>query len=67
MGKRNVTVKEIIRALVDDEWELVKTKGSHRQYKHPTKPGKVTVNGKPSDDVWGDLLVSIEKQSGLKF
>ena len=42
-------------------------KGSHRQFKHPVKPGKVTVNGHPSDVVCGFLLKSIEAQSGLKF
>jgi predicted RNA binding protein YcfA (HicA-like mRNA interferase family) len=44
-------VREVIRMLVDDGWYLARTKGSHRQYKHPTKPGAVTVSGKPSVDV----------------
>mgnify|MGYP000505433127 CR=1 FL=1 len=62
-----VKVLEILRKLKDDDWVLVHQRGSHRQYKHPTKPGKVTINGKPSDDVTGTLLKSIEKQSGLVF
>ncbi|HYB32862.1 MAG TPA: type II toxin-antitoxin system HicA family toxin [Steroidobacteraceae bacterium] len=44
-------VADILRMLHDDGWYLVATRGSHRQYKHPTKPGRVTVPGKPSDDL----------------
>ena len=60
-------VSEIIRRLEKDGWYLDCQRGSHRQYKHPKKPGRVTINGKLSDDRSGDLLKSIEKQSGLKF
>ncbi len=61
-------VSSIIRMLEADGWYLYRHKGtSHRQFKHPTKIGKVTVNGKPSHDITGDLLKSIEKQSGLEF
>jgi predicted RNA binding protein YcfA (HicA-like mRNA interferase family) len=59
-------VSEVLRMLADDGWYLVATKGSHRQYKHPTKPGRVTVAGKPSDDLAPGTLSSILKQSGLK-
>jgi predicted RNA binding protein YcfA (HicA-like mRNA interferase family) len=59
-------VKEIIRILEDDGWFLVGTRGSHRQYKHPVRPGRVTVAGKPSDDLAPGTLNSILKQSGLK-
>ncbi len=62
-----VKVLEILRKLNEDGWQLVHQRGSHRQYKHPTKLGKVTVNGKSSDDITGALLKSIEKQSGLVF
>lgn len=63
-----VKVSAIIRALKKDGWYLASHKGtSHRQFKHPTKPGKVTVNGKPSDTRSGWMLQSIEEQSGLKF
>lgn len=62
-----VKVSVILKALIDDGWELTHQKGSHRQFKHPTKKGKVTVNGKPSGDVSGDLIKSIESQSGLVF
>ena len=57
----------VLKLLLDDGWEIVDQRGSHRQLKHPVKKGKVTLNGKPSDDIWGDNLKSVEKQSGLKF
>jgi predicted RNA binding protein YcfA (HicA-like mRNA interferase family) len=58
-------VREVIRVIEADGWVKVGQAGSHRQYKHPTKPGKVTINGKESD-VFGDsLLRSILKQAGL--
>ena len=59
-------VGEIIRQLEDDGWYLVATKGSHRQYKHPSKRGRVTIPGKPSDDLAPGTLNSILKQAGLK-
>ena len=52
--------------LRDDGWVLVATRGSHRQYKHPTKPGRVTVHGKPSDDLAPGTLNRVLKQAGLK-
>ena len=63
-----VKVSEIIRALKKDGWYQASHDGtSHRQFKHPTKPGNVTINGKLSDTRSGWLLRSIEEQSGLKF
>ena len=59
-------VREIIRLLEKDGWVLVVTKGSHRQYKHPIKSGRVTVAGKPSDDIAPGTLNSIFKQGRLK-
>jgi len=59
-------VSEVLRLLHDDGWYLVGTRGSHRQFKHPTKPGRVTVPGKSSDDLAPGTLNSILKQSGLK-
>jgi predicted RNA binding protein YcfA (HicA-like mRNA interferase family) len=52
--------------LQDDGWFQVATGGSHRQFKHPLKPGRVTVAGKPSDDLAPGTLNSILKQAGLK-
>ena len=63
-------VKEILKMLTDDGWYKLKSKatnGSHRHFKHPTKPGKVTVNGKPSDDVHIDDQRSIFNQAGWEW
>lgn len=62
-----VKVCKILSDLQKDGWVQVHQVGSHRQFKHPTKKGKVTVNGSKSDDVWGMKLKSIESQSGLEF
>ena len=59
-------VRDIIRLLENEGWFLVATRGSHRQYKHPSRPGRVTVAGKPSDDLAPGTLNSILKQAGLK-
>lgn len=58
-------VSEVLRLLQDDGWFLAATRGSHRQYKHPSKSGRVTVPGKPSDDLALGTLNSILKQAGL--
>ncbi len=59
-------VREAIRMIEDDGWFLVETRGSHRQFKHPAKPGRVTIAGKPSDDLAPGTRNSIMKQAGLK-
>jgi len=59
-------VSEILKMLKSDNWVLLNQEGSHRQYKHPTKKGKVTVNGKPSDTLSQEILNSIFKQAGWK-
>jgi predicted RNA binding protein YcfA (HicA-like mRNA interferase family) len=59
-------VSEILRLLADDGWFLVSTRGSHRQYKHPTKPGRVTVPSTPSDDLAPGTLNSIMKQAQIR-
>lgn len=64
---KSLKTMTVLKALQADGWEVVRVKGSHRQLKHPTKKGTVTLNGKPSDDIWGFELRSVEKQSGLKF
>jgi predicted RNA binding protein YcfA (HicA-like mRNA interferase family) len=61
-----MTVRDVLKMLSADGWRLVVTQGSHRQFKHPRKPGRVTVAGKPSDDLPPGTLNSILKQSGLK-
>lgn len=59
-------VREIINLLEADGWVKVTTKGDHRQFKHPTKPGKVTVRGKPSETLDQFLINSIWKQAGWR-
>ena len=59
-------VRDMIRKLEQDGWSLDRTRGSHRQFKHATKPGLVTVAGKPADDLARGTEHSILKQAGLK-
>lgn len=59
-------ISEVLKILADDGWFLVATRGSHRQFKHPSKTGRVTVAGKPSDDLAPGTLNSIFKQAGLR-
>ncbi len=59
-------VSEIIKMLEKDGWYLVTQRGSHRQFKHPVKKGKVTVNQKPSSDLTQMALNSIFKQAGWR-
>ncbi|AFZ35295.1 YcfA family protein [Stanieria cyanosphaera PCC 7437] len=59
-------VRDIIKLIEQDGWYLARTRGSHRQYKHPIKSGLVTVPGKLSDDLAVGTLNSILKQAGLK-
>ncbi len=61
-----MTVREVLRIIEGDGWILVSQKGSHRQYKHPTKTGRVTVAGHPKDDLAPGTLNSILRQAGLK-
>jgi len=58
-------IREVLVLLREDGWYLVVVEGSHRQFKHATKPGRVTVAGKPGDDLAPGTLNSILKQSGL--
>lgn len=58
-------VREMIRLLERDGWRWVATRGSHRQFRHPWKPGKVTVPGKMGDDLQKATHKSILRQSGL--
>jgi predicted RNA binding protein YcfA (HicA-like mRNA interferase family) len=57
---------DVIRALLADGWTQVAQKGSHTQFKHPTRPGRVTVPH-PKRDLPIGTRRSIEKQSGLRF
>jgi predicted RNA binding protein YcfA (HicA-like mRNA interferase family) len=59
-------VREAIRLVEEDGWRLVETKGSHRQFKHPWKLGRVTIAGHLSEDLAPGTRNSILKQAGLK-
>jgi predicted RNA binding protein YcfA (HicA-like mRNA interferase family) len=59
-------VRDIIKLLEADGWYRVDTKGSHRQYKHRTKLGRVTIAGHPNEDLAPGTLNSILKQAKLK-
>ena len=64
--ERVVKIRDVVKMIEDDAWSVVRQRGSHRQFKHATKPGLVTVAGKPGDDVAPGTLNSILKQAGLK-
>jgi predicted RNA binding protein YcfA (HicA-like mRNA interferase family) len=66
LGATTVKFRDVVDWLERDGWRLVRTKGSHRQYRHSTKPGTVTIAGKPNLDVPPGTLNSILKQAGLK-
>jgi len=59
-------IRDVIKLIEDDGWYLVVTKGSHRQYKHPTKSGRVTIAGHPSDDLAPGTLNSVFKQARVQ-
>lgn len=63
---RSYSSRDVIQALKADRWYLVNTVGSHHQFKHPQKPGRVTVKH-PDKDIPRKTLDSIERQSGLRF
>ena len=59
-------VRDLLKKLHADGWLVKNQEGSHRQLVHPKKPGKVTVNGHPSDEVAQGTLKSIVKHAGMK-
>jgi predicted RNA binding protein YcfA (HicA-like mRNA interferase family) len=59
-------VRDVLKRIEDDGWYQVTQKGSHRQFKHPAKPGRVTVAGHASQDMKIGTVKSIFKQAGLK-
>jgi predicted RNA binding protein YcfA (HicA-like mRNA interferase family) len=56
----------VLKQLQADGWYRVRARGGHRQFKHPTKPGRVTVSGKLSHDLPPGTLNSILRQAGLQ-
>jgi predicted RNA binding protein YcfA (HicA-like mRNA interferase family) len=61
-----VKVREVIRRLQAAGWKMVAEAGSHRQFKHPSKPGRVTVSGHPGDDMPKGTLASVRRQARLR-
>ena len=59
-------IRDVINLIEDDGWFLVATRGSHRQYKHMLKVGRVTIAGHPGDDISPGTLSSIKKQAQLE-
>ena len=62
-----VKVRDVIRLLRKGGWEQVRMKGSHRQFRHPARPGTVTVAGKPGVEIPIGTLKNIFRQAGLKY
>ncbi|HEY1742499.1 MAG TPA: type II toxin-antitoxin system HicA family toxin [Granulicella sp.] len=58
--------RDILRRLAEDGWTLKAQRGSHRQFTHPLKPGKVTIAGHPSDEPPEGTYQSIKRQAGWK-
>jgi predicted RNA binding protein YcfA (HicA-like mRNA interferase family) len=61
-----VKVRDVIRLIEKDGWILARTRGSHRQYRHSSKNGIVTIAGHPGDEVHPKTERSILRQAGLK-
>jgi predicted RNA binding protein YcfA (HicA-like mRNA interferase family) len=59
-------IRDVIKAIEEDGWYQVYQKGSHRQYKHPEKKGRVTIAGHLGDDLAPGTLNSVFKQAGIK-
>lgn len=59
-------IRDVIKLIEDDGWRFHSQSGSHRQYKHPRKPGRVTVAGHLSKDLAPGTLRSILKQAGIR-
>jgi len=59
-------LREVIKLIENDGWYLVRTRGSHRQYRHSTKMGLVTISGHLNDNIAKGTLNSVLKQAGLK-
>ncbi len=59
-------IRDVIKLIEADGWYLVTIKGSHRQFKHPTKSGRVTIAGHPNDDLAAGTLSSVVKQAQVQ-
>jgi predicted RNA binding protein YcfA (HicA-like mRNA interferase family) len=61
-----VKVRDAIRRLLEEGWYVASQEGSHRQFKHPEKAGKVTVAGHPNEDIRPKTWKSIQEQAGWR-
>lgn len=61
-----VKVRDLIRIVEQDGWKFHSQRGSHRQFTHPSKPGRVTIPSHPNDDVHPKTLASILKQAQIE-
>ena len=59
-------VRDVTKRIRADGWYYVGSRGDHHQFKHPSKPGQVTVKGQPREEVSGALLASIWRQASLR-
>jgi predicted RNA binding protein YcfA (HicA-like mRNA interferase family) len=59
-------IRDLIQVVEQNGWRLVRTRGSHRQFKHPTRPGLVTIAGHPADEVHPKTLRSVMIQAGIE-
>ncbi|HZI65723.1 MAG TPA: type II toxin-antitoxin system HicA family toxin [Thermoanaerobaculia bacterium] len=59
-------VRDVIQRIEQDGWYLVRTRGRHRQFRHRSKPGRVTIPGHVRDDLAPGTLRSILKQAGVE-
>lgn len=59
-------VRQVIRLVEQDGWRLDRQTGSHRQYRHTSRPGTVTISGKPGADVPIGTFLNILRQAGLR-
>ena len=59
-------VRDAIRLVERDGWRHVNTRGSHRHFRHPVKPGKVTISGHPRDDLPTGTWLSILREAGIR-
>ncbi|MFH1623940.1 MAG: type II toxin-antitoxin system HicA family toxin [Pseudomonadota bacterium] len=59
-------VRDVIKTIEEDGWYLARTRGSHRQYKHPKKPGLITIDGNLNHELAQGTLNSVLKQAGLR-
>ena len=66
VAARLMKVRDVTQRIGSDGWYYVKSHGDHHQFTHPTKPGKVTVRGRPGDEIGRALLASIWRQAGLR-